>query len=80
MNIDVDIDAIRSVINKDFFEITDDESNYTDEWKTNGCIDTAFNSIETEMNNCMSLIEDLNQYLSTLESISDTTPPPIPDN
>ena len=63
--IHVDPERVRGAVNLNF-EIQDNQSNYGDEWLTQGYLERTFTSINTELDNynaCVSsLMKSLNQY------------------
>ena len=77
--IDIDIEEMRSLlqVSDELWTITDNENNYSDEWKTLECLFSFFNDSRTLLENCSSAFSSILNYLDELEQISNQPPPDL---
>lgn len=68
--INLDVDEIRSSISRVVLNINDSEGNYSDEWLTTGCISSAFQSVNSILNDFESEKGALLNHLDQLDAIS----------
>lgn len=71
MNISVDIDTVRNIINNISFDYSQSSDNYSDEWKTINYINSVFESLNSLQESWEEVKTDVLNYLNDLEKTSD---------